>query len=364
MSFSALAQFLFGLLSLVLGAEFLVRGSARLASSLGMSPLIIGLTVVAFGTSSPEMAVSVISALSSQPDISLGNVIGSNIFNILFILGISAVITPLMVSRQLIRLDVPLMIFVSFLLFFLGLDGIISSLEGSLLFSGIVIYTLFLIYQSRRENILIISKDSEKYRDGRVRSEKLSAHLLLVCLGLVLLVFGSRWLTKGSVAIAQLLGVSELIIGLTIVAAGTSLPEAATSIIAAIRGERDIAVGNIVGSNIFNILAVLGLSSIVSSKGIEVSSAALWFDIPVMIAAALACFPIFFTGSAIARWEGLLFFGYYTAYTAYLFMKSTHHQALTFFNRAMLLFVIPITLITLVIIFIYALRKEPEKHAR
>jgi cation:H+ antiporter len=312
-----------GLVLLVIGAEALVRGASRLAATFGISPLVIGLTVVAFGTSAPEMAVSTVSCLAGQSNIALGNVIGSNIFNILLILGVSALVAPLVVSQQLIKLDVPLMIAVSALVYFFCIDGVISRPEGLLLFSGIFAYTAFLIRQSRRENKAV----QEEYAREYGKKEPLSLKVLLkdtalILAGLGLLVLGSKWLVDGAVAIAQKLGVSELVIGLTIVAAGTSLPELATSVVASIRGERDIAVGNVVGSNLFNLLAVLGVAGVVSPSGIAVSPQVLHFDLPVMVAVAIACLPIFFTGSRISRREGALFLGGYIAYTAYLIFTA------------------------------------------
>ena len=341
---------LFGLVLLVIGAEALVRGSAKVAASLGISPLVIGLTVVAFGTSMPEMAVSVVSGLTGQAGISLGNVVGSNIFNVLVILGISALIMPLVVSQRLVRLDVPFMVAASILTFIVGLDGKISRVDGIILFGGIIGYTIFLIYQSRQEKKEVEDEYAREY--GTKEGTNLKSRMVNIALivgGLGLLVLGSRWLVQGAVSTAQLLGVSELIIGLTLVAAGTSLPEVATSIIATIRGERDIAVGNVVGSNIFNILAVLGLSSIIAPNGINVSAVALGFDIPVMIAVAVACMPVMFTGNVIARWEGALFLGYYLAYTLYLVLAATQHDSLSVLSAVMLDFVIPLTSLTLVV---------------
>jgi cation:H+ antiporter len=343
-----------GLVLLIVGAELLVRGASRLAAAFGISPLVIGLTVVAFGTSSPEMAVSVMSAYEGQADLAVGNVVGSNIFNVLFILGLSALITPLLVSRQLIRLDVPIMIGVSVLLLLLALDGNINRLDGVILFAGIISYTAFQIYQSRREK-----KANEA--EGEVIEKPTTPLQWLINLGfviggLVLLVVGSNWLVDGAIFIAQSLGVNELVIGLTIVAAGTSLPEVATSVIASIRGQRDIAVGNVVGSNIFNILAVLGLSGLVSPSSIAVPASALQFDIPVMMVVALACLPIFFTGRVIARWEGFVFLAYYIIYTVYLILAATQNPALTTLNMALIWFVLPITVITLVVMTVSSLR--------
>ncbi len=351
MDLLTLILFIIGLVILIAGAELLVRGASRLAVGFGISPLIVGLTVVAFGTSAPELAVSLGSALSGQADIALGNVVGSNIFNVLFILGLSALIGTLVVAQQLIRLDVPLMIGVSFLPLLLGLDGKIGRLDGILLFAGILAYILFAVRQSRKETASIQAEYSAEFgANVRLEGSQLVRNIGFVVIGLALLVLGARWLVDGAVSIARALGLSELIIGLTIVAAGTSLPEVATSVIASLRGERDIAVGNVVGSNLFNILAVLGLTAAVAPAGVNVSGAALRFDIPFMIAVALACLPIFFTGYRIARWEGALFLAYYAAYTLYLILDATGHDALPAFSTVLLEFAAPLTGITLVLL--------------
>lgn len=348
---------------LVAGAEVLVRGATGLAASLGISPVVIGLTVVAFGTSSPETAVTVQSAFSGNADIALGNVVGSNILNVLFVLGVSATILPLAVSKRLVRLDVPLLIAASFLLLLLGLDGEIGRLDGLLLFTGVVAYTVFALIQNRRENSAA-GDDEESNAGGSGWLDSRLVQLLLIALGLALLVFGSRWLVGGAVEIATALGVSELVIGLTVVAFGTSAPEVATSLAAAARGERDMAVGNAIGSCIFNILAVLGISSLVAPNGIPVPPAAIGFDIPVMIATAIACLPIFFTGSRIARREGLLFLGYYVAYTTYLLLNSTGHEALPAYSFVMLAFVIPLTAITLLTLAARSLQRRRKRRKR
>lgn len=355
MNITTIVLLIIGLVLLVAGAEILVRGASRLAASVGVSPLVIGLTIVAYGTSSPELSVSVQSAFAGQADIAVGNVVGSNIFNVLFILGVSSLIAPLFVSQQLVKFDVPIMIGVSFLAHLLSYDGRLGRLDGILLFFLGVAYTVFLIYQSRKEKDSAVQEEYAREYGNYGRTAWL-VNLGFILGGLVLLVIGSRWLVDGAIAIAQAIGVSQLIIGLTIVAAGTSLPEVATSVIASIRGERDIAVGNVVGSNIFNILAVLGLSSIFSPDGINVSASALRFDIPVMIATAIACLPIFFTGNVISRWEGVLFLGYYIAYTTYLILYSTQHAGLPIFSLVFQAFIIPITLITLVIVTLRHIR--------
>jgi len=343
--------FILGLIALVAGAELLVRGASKLALSFGISPLVVGLTVVAFGTSAPELAVSVQSAWSGQVDIALGNVVGSNIFNVLFILGASALIVPLVVHQQIIRQEVPVMIGASLLLWALAADGGISRWEGLLLASLVVGYTVIIIRQSRRETASIKAEYVEAF-DGTPTGwgAHWGVQVLLILAGLALLVLGANWLVEAAVTFAQYLGVSELIIGLTIVAAGTSLPEVATSILAAIRGERDIAVGNVVGSNVFNILSVLGLSASVAPGDLVVAPAMLAFDIPVMVAVALACLPILFTGNLIARWEGVLFLALYVAYTLYLILDAAGHDALQGYSAVMGGFVLPLLAVTLVLL--------------
>jgi cation:H+ antiporter len=338
-----------GLVLLTGGAESLVRGASGIAARLGIPPLIVGLTVVAFGTSAPELAVSVAAAWSGQADVALGNVIGSNIFNVLFILGLSALIVPLAIGSQLIRVDVPLMIGASILTLVFALDGHIGRLDGAILFTGLLFYIGFQIRQGMRERRSSANGGTEEPRPGAPGRWWLDP--LLVLGGLLVLVLGSQLLVTSAVAIAQALGVSELVIGLTIVAAGTSLPEVATSVIASLRGERDIAVGNVVGSNVFNLLGVLGLASLVSPAGIRVADQALQFDLPVMLAVAVACLPIFVTGREIARWEGGLFFAYYIAYTLYVVMAALQHAALGAYSGAMLWFILPLTAVTLMVLF-------------
>ncbi|WP_405120059.1 calcium/sodium antiporter [Pseudomonas leptonychotis] len=349
-----------GLVLLVAGAEVLVRGAAKLAAQFGIPPLVIGLTVVAFGTSAPETAVSVQAAFNNSGDLAIGNVVGSNIANVLLILGMTALFAPLIVSRQLIRLDVPIMIGASLVVYALAWDGSLSRLDGALLFAGIISYTAFLIISSRRSKDA--NEDDEFAKefglDEPAKPYAWAINLGLIIAGLVLLVSGSNFLVEGAVSLARTLGLSELVIGLTVVAIGTSLPELATSITAALKGERDIAVGNIVGSNIFNLLCVLGLASMVSPQAINVAANALAFDFPVMIAVAVACLPIFFSGYRINRWEGLLFLAYYAAYTVYLVLFSTGKPFAESFGNAMLGYALPLTAVTLVIIAGRAWRKQ------
>ncbi len=338
-----------GLILLVVGAEALVRGASRIAASFGITPLVIGLTVVAFGTSSPELAVSVMSSLSGASDIALGNVVGSNIFNVLFILGISALIIPLAVHQQIIKRDVPILICLSLLTWWMASDGNIQVWEGSILILLGIAYMLLLIRMSKKEKKAIEQEYDEAFGEQKGKSGKIWMSALFVLAGLALLVLGSRWLVDGAVYIAKSLGVSDLVIGLTIIAAGTSLPEVATSIIAALRGERDIAVGNVVGSNLFNIFFILGIAA-VSGGGIGVADSAIRFDLPVMTVVAFACLPIFFTGSKLDRWEGAVFLLYYIAYTAYLILASQNSSSLEAYSHAILWFAVPITILTLGIV--------------
>lgn len=351
MTLMTILTFIGGLVILIIGAEWLVRGASRIAGWAGISPLVIGLTVVAFGTSAPELAINVQSSLAGQPDIAIGNVVGSNIANILLILGTSAAIAPLMVQQQVVRQDVPIMIGISIATYFFALDSLISTLEGFILFGALLFYIWFLIRQSRKETNETVEQEYEQeYAPHEKKSTRnWVINIGLVLIGLGMLVLGADWMVQSAVSVATWLGISELVIGLTVVAVGTSLPELATSVTAAIKGERDIAVGNVVGSNIFNLMSVLGLSAIIVPVGIPVSNAALRFDIPVMIAVALASFPVFFTAGKIFRWEGFIFLAYYATYTSYLVLNATNHSSLPVFSNVMLWFVLPITALTLVI---------------
>lgn len=341
-------MFLAGLAVLVVGADVLVRGASRLAVSFGVSPLVVGLTVVAFGTSAPEMAVSVGSALAGNPDLAIGNVVGSNIANVLLILGISALITPLLVDEQIIRQEIPIMIGASALLVVMALDGNIGLLESIALFGLVIAYTVFLVVQSRRAS-KAVQDEFETEIPTSTWDRHWAVQVGLIVGGLVMLVVGADWLVDSAVAFARAFGVSDLVIGLTVVAVGTSMPEIATSIVAAIRGQRDIAVGNVVGSNVFNLLAVLGAAGIASGAGLPVSEAARNFDLWVMLAVAFACLPIMITGREIARWEGVVFLAYYAAYTAWLVLQAQQHASLPAFSGIMLGYVMPLTVITIVV---------------
>jgi cation:H+ antiporter len=345
-------MFLAGLVGLVAGAELLVRGASKLALSFGISPLVVGLTIVAFGTSAPEMAVSVGAVLGGQNDIAIGNVVGSNIFNVLFILGISALITPLVVNIQLIRQEVPIMLGASLLLLIFALDGQIGVFDGAMLFALLLVYTVFLIVQSRSETQSANDEYAAEFKPAEKGGwdERLPVQLGLILIGLAFLVLGSHWLVTAAVVFAKALGVSDVVIALTIVAAGTSMPEVATSVMAAIKGERDIAVGNVVGSSTFNILGCVGLSGMAAgASGLVIPASVMQFDIWVMLAVALACLPVFMTGREIARWEGGVFLFYYVAYVGYLVLLAQQHPSLGGLAFLMTSFALPLTVIAMVV---------------
>ena len=340
-----------GLVVLVAGGEALVRGASTIAARLGLSSLVIGLIVVSAATSAPELAVTFDSVLAGEPGLALGNVVGSNIVNVLLILGLSALVLPLVVKRQLVRLDLPIMVGISVLLLVLCLDGDISLLDGVLLLAVLLVHAVVSVLVGRRETRR--DESASAATDPSPRRVPLWLAIILLLGGIGLLVLGARLLVDGAVSIATALGVDSVVVGLTVVAVGTSLPELATSIIAVRRGERDMAVGNIVGSNIFNIGMVLGLPAIVVGGGIPVPSGVIALDLPLMVAAAFALLPIAFTGFVVARWEGALFVVLYAAYTTYLVLAATQHRLLEGFTDVMLWFVLPPVGLTLVAVTAY-----------
>ena len=344
--------FFLGLALLVAGGELLVRGASRLARRLGVTELVIGLTVVAFGTSSPELVVSILAAVEGKSEIAVGNVVGSNIFNVLFILGLAALIRPLVVARTLVRRDIPVMIAASLLFWLFATDRLISKLEAGVFVAGILSFTGYTVWAARRE--LAAGDDEAPLAPGAIGW---MADGVCVIAGLVMLVFGARWLVDAAVATARALGVDEAVIALTIVAAGTSLPEVVTSVVATIKGKSDIAVGNIVGSNIFNILSILGISAMFGADGLRVSPSMENFDVPVMIAVAIACLPFLASGHLLARWEGGVFLGYYFLYATYLVLSVQQHAALPLFSRVTAWFVLPITALTILVILLRARRR-------
>ena len=297
-----------GLAMLFFGAEWLVKGSVTIANKLRMSQLVIGLTIVAFGTSTPELAVSISSATKGISDVALGNVVGSNIANIGLILGLSAFIAPIAVSRKTLRKEIPLMIGISFLLLAVSIDGSISFYDGILFVGGILIFTIF-SYKTTRKEVVETVISNEK------NDSSFSKSIILIIIGLILLTVGAFFTVDNAVIIAKEIGLSERIIGLTLVAVGTSLPELITSIVAAKRGHTDISVGNILGSNIFNILAILGISSSITAISVNDS---MWTDYVFMILFAVILLPIIKTGLRIGKIEGILLVAGYVGYTAFL----------------------------------------------
>jgi cation:H+ antiporter len=334
--------FVLGLALLIGGAELLIRGSSRIARAAGITPLVVGLTVVAFGTSTPELGVTTAAALRGDPDLALGNVVGSNVLNVLLILGASALVAPLVVQRRLVRLEVPFMIGVSALVVLLSLDSAVSRWEGLFLLAGGLTYTAVLVLRARAAHRPRLGQPTPP-----PAGFSLPVNLAFVAAGLVLLVLGSRWIVAGAEAMASALGVPQLVKGLTVVAAGTSLPELATSVVAAARGERDIAVGNIIGSNIFNLMIVLGSAAALAPSGVEVPLSALTFDLPVMLAVAVVCLPIFITGLRIDRLEGFIFLGFYVVYTTYLVLDAANHRALHALQDGIFFVALPLTVLTL-----------------
>ncbi len=359
-------QFVVGLVGLTAGAEFFVRGAAGLAAALRVAPVVIGLTVVAFGTSAPELAVTVQAVYhpgSDAADLAIGNVVGSNIANVLLILGLAALVTPLIVHDRLVRLDVPLMIGACVLAYLLCLKGSLQWWDGVILLGSLAVYLVWLLRAARFRKEDSLDEFAQEYTDPQKTHSALDYAIFGIQIvgGLVLLLFGSNWIVASAVTVAEWLEVNKLVIGLTVVAVGTSLPEIATSVAASLKGERDIAVGNVVGSNIFNVLMVLGAAALLAPGGLPVSEAALLFDLPVMLAVVVTCLPIFFTGFKIRRWEGAMFLVAYFAYTAYLVLNATSHSARDTYVWVMTAFVVPITLITIISLAVWELRDRIRK---
>jgi len=340
---AAIAGLIGGLALLLLGAEFLVGAASRIALALGIPPLVVGLTVVAFGTSAPELAVSLRAALDSSADLAVGNVVGSNIFNVLFILGVSALMAPLAVPPQLVRRDIPVMIGVALLAFLWSLDGRLGRGEGALLAGGLVAYLGVLVRLGSDGSAVATTGQAAETPTRTWRDA------LLLVAGLFLLTTGARLLVDGAVAIATAIGVGPAVIGVTIVAAGTSLPEVATSVLAARRGHREIALGNIVGSNIFNVLSVLGLSTLLAPGGVAVAPDLLRTGFPVMLAVSGALLPVCASRSSIARWEGFFFFLGYLGFTAYTVAVAIAHPTVPLLDRLILWVILPIALVALIV---------------
>jgi cation:H+ antiporter len=351
-----------GLACLVPGASLLVSGASGLALAFGLSPLVVGLTVVAIGTSAPELAVTAGSALGGEGGLAVGNVVGSNVCNVLLILGLSALVAPLAVARRVTRQEIPIMIAVSFAAAMLCRDGLVDRGEGLLLLAG---YAAFTWYQLGRGGNDATSVPLDAKRLPDLDPERGAAawlpDFLRVVAGLALLGFGARSMVEGASDVARTLGLSDLVIGLTVVAIGTSLPEIAASLAAARRGEGDIAVGNVVGSNIANLLLILGVGAVLAPSGLPVAPEARQLDLPVMLVTAVACLPVALDGRSIARWEGGLFVAWYVAYLAYLVLAALAHPLFGRFVDAMVFFALPMSAVTLSVLLARGLRQEIER---
>jgi cation:H+ antiporter len=312
----SILTFLVGLGGLYLGADLMIRGASRLARRLGVNALVIGLTVVAMGTSMPELLVAVVAAVRGSGDIAVGNVVGSNVANIALILGIAALIRPVRVQMRLLVREVPIMIFASLAFYIFALDFNLSRWDGLSLVVGFVAYTLYLLEGARRESPAI----EVEYQRFVPTGGTLMGHLLLTIVGLAVLLGGAQMVVNGAAATARFLGVSELAIGLTVVAIGTSLPELATAIAAAIQDEGDILVGNVVGSNIVNLLAVLGSASI--ARPLTIAESVIKVEAPVMLAVSILVLPFVWTTLRLTRWEGGILVLAYLAFVVLLALPS------------------------------------------
>lgn len=314
--------FISGLVIIILGAELLLRGATRVAAFLKIRPIIVGLTIVSIGTSAPEFAIGVTAVYENRGSLAVGNIAGTNILNILFILGLSATIRPLPIRMASIKLEVPFMILTAIALFIMAWDGVLGQFEGVLLILAAILYTIILVRESRKETTSIKKEYAEEYSaeavlagptDGNLKTIPWS--LILFVGGLLLTLLGADLLVNSAASIARTYGVSDAIIGLTIVAIGTSAPELATTVLSTIKNDRDVAIGNLIGSSIYNVLFILGGTCALSPGGVEVGQDVLWIDLPLAAAVAIVCYPVFKSDRLVSRNEGLLFV---TAYLIYL----------------------------------------------
>lgn len=323
-----LAWFAAGLAALIIGAEMLVRGGSRLAAALGIPPIIVGLTVVSIGTSMPELAVGVLAAAEGNGSLAVGNIAGTNTFNLLFILGLSALLRPLSMQMRTVRFDLPVMTGAALLLWLLAADGVLVRGDGAVLVTAAIVYSALVIHTSRRESRPVQDEFVGEYSDDHGDAPPVSGRrrltwdTALLVIGIAVVVIGAEWLVDGAVGIARDFGVSDAFIGLTVVAIGTSAPELVTTVISTIRNQRDIAVGNLLGSSIYNILLILGITALVPAHGLGLESDLVRVDIPVMVAVALACVPIFISGRRVSRLEGAAMVAAYVGYLAFLLLTQ------------------------------------------
>lgn len=352
--------FIVGLVLLIGGAELFLKSVDKFGLAWSVSPVVMGLTVVAFATGAPELAISLHAAVDGKPDLVLGNILGSNIANILLILGVAGLIAPLKITQRIIRIDIPAVIASSILLFILAMDGQLTPLDGAIILAALFVYSYFIYRQIRKDRQLNkeILQDTSTELTEPVTGLFYLKYFSILLVGLVLIVFGSRMMVNSAVEIAGVLGISELIIGLTIVSIGTSLPEVATSVSAARRGDSDIAVANVMGSNLYNILLTLGLTIVIAPGVIDVSPDAIKLDLPIMVIVAIACLPLFWPGKVLGRPEAFGFLFYYAAYLTYLVLISIDHAYKTHMEWVMLWMVIPITIGLIILKFVVDYKRE------
>lgn len=315
-------EFLGGLVVVIFGAEILVRSATRIATMLGISPIVIGLTIVSVGTSTPELAVGIAAVAEGNGALAVGNIAGTNTVNILLILGLSAAIRALPIRMQSIKLDVPAMIGSSVALILMSLDGVLTQTEGGVLLLAAILYTALLVRESRRESAAMKREFRQEFgpKPGAAGSERVrfASHAVLLATGIALTVVGADLLVAGAVNLARTYGLSDAFIGLTIVAIGTSAPELATTLVSTIKNDRDVAIGNLIGSSVYNILVILGLTMLTAPRGVEVQSDLLWIDLPLAAIAAAACLPVFRSGGKVSRKEGAVFVAAYLVYLTVL----------------------------------------------
>lgn len=318
------AWFLVGLAALVFGAEVMVRGGAEVAARLGISPIVIGLTVVSIGTSLPELAVGVVAAREGSGALAVGNIAGTNVVNLLLILGLSALILPLAIAARTLRFELPVMAGAAVLMLMLSLDGVLSRVDGVILVAAAITYTVALIRITRRETHAVVDEYDEAYAGAvAVRTRPTALHIVMMLGGIAIVVIGADWLVDGAVGMARGFGVSDALIGLTVVAIGTSAPELVTTVVSTLRGNRDIAIGNLLGSSIYNILLILGVTCVIAPDGLALPPTLVRIDIPIMVAVALVCVPIFVSGRRVSRGEGGTMVAAYAAYLVFLLAAQT-----------------------------------------
>lgn len=316
-----------GLLLVVLGAELVLKSATHIANMLNVNPIVIGLTLVSVGTSLPEMAIGITAASEGKGTLAVGNVVGANIMMLLLVLGLSAAIRPLPIQPYSLRLEVPAMIGAALALIVSSLDGVLTRTEGALLVAAALVYSALIVRSSRRGRRPMAGELLDEYAQPlpplAERRKRLVLHGALLALGIALTIPGADWLVAGASALAARFGVSDAVIGLTIVALGTSTPELVTTVVGTLRGDRDVAIGNLLGSGVYNILAILGTVMLVSPQPIDVSRELLLIDLPIAAAVALVCWPVFRSGHVISRAEGLVFVGAYLLYLAVLVLTRT-----------------------------------------